>query len=751
MKNKSKKNILIAAVVACITTMSSVPAHAYLWFTIDLTQIPSIISNVSNGISKSIAAVSQNSNLLQTIQSIGDQVSVVAKYAKEIKGTIPKIQSEVFKTIVAVKDTTSDVEDVLKILSLEKENTAKEEKQVVDSAVSATEKMIDAGVTEDSVQDNLNQTKETLTEINTELLNSLQKSKETITDSTTKSKGQMADLQKSVDEVKDLDEPVKKGIEKNISTLDNQIKDVAVQAEEVIEAEHTAQTESLSQKLDSLSNYGRDVSKYFEGSINRADLSASGQKLKEDIHSKQLSPDSLSFTPIKEKILKINDDANILQERILDDIANDKDYIEDLPQLEKDSWLHQPQNFQLSFNKHTETSHIYLKGYYANGDDEDGSFLIPDELIGARATQNPSDHCSQLSFDDLGADKDVNKFIDNLRDCIVHAKTEKEYFCPNEMDLNKCEPFAIEPKFAAYKDEGVYKHLLEDYSIANINNISKSKQYASSWLNLEMDNSTLKVLTDQLEDSKVNRIVDAYALLGLIDLEATTLWSNIRRIDALQRSKDIINTFHQQEALYLDGRDSDFAAAQNSAPGIVEENNVMSNVILYKCGLNGKDISLAPQDKDDEAKVIQAEENIKKCLLLYAEGADRGTTDGRLQGYSSEEKARDAWRINKSRALMDSLYNTFALSVINNYKSSLDYKDMNSDEGTNPVTLQEDQRDVQTARLNYAAGAHINHYTTKQLLSIIDADAQQLQSDILLDLRTINYDFFGDMSKQGGN
>ena len=51
------------------------------------------------------------------------------------------------------------------------------------------------------------------------------------------------------------------------------------------------------------------------------------------------------------------------------------------------------------------------------------------------------------------------------------------------------------------------------------------------------------------------------------------------------------------------------------------------------------------------------------------------------------------------------------------------------------------------ARNDYGFGGKVNNYGTQQLLSIVDAEAQAIQSEILSDLPTISYDFFPDMVK----
>ena len=60
----------------------------------------------------------------------------------------------------------------------------------------------------------------------------------------------------------------------------------------------------------------------------------------------------------------------------------------------------------------------------------------------------------------------------------------------------------------------------------------------------------------------------------------------------------------------------------------------------------------------------------------------------------------------------------------------------------NIASLQEDMKKNTTARDDYASGAEINYYSTMQILSIVDADAQNLQTEILKYLTELDYNFF---------
>ena len=98
------------------------------------------------------------------------------------------------------------------------------------------------------------------------------------------------------------------------------------------------------------------------------------------------------------------------------------------------------------------------------------------------------------------------------------------------------------------------------------------------------------------------------------------------------------------------------------------------------------------------------------------------------------------------KAYNDSAFNNLTLAIINNYKSSLDYanpEQLPNADDENIVTMQKGIKESTTARDDYSAGAQMNYYTTLQILSIIDADAQNQQTGILKDLMTFDYNYFG--------
>jgi len=387
-------------------------------------------------------------------------------------------------------------------------------------------------------------------------------------------------------------------------------------------------------------------------------------------------------------------------------------------------------------------------GYYG----KDQNFLLSKELV-----------CdSNAKVDDLlDNPKDGMKWF---KDCVIKAKAEKEYWCPEAKDekaIAKCDPFKLSKGIYKdkYRDEGVYKHLYEDYSMANIVGLSKIKQYATTWQDLSNKDSTLSSLQDQF--NKIDNTRNAYSLQSVIDLESPQLWSRLRRVDALERSKNVINYYRQIPTLFLDGRsgNEDYTDAQKEEPGTMtidvgdgesEDKTIMSHMFLHLCGLTAEDISVSSEDKDN-AK--EAEEKIKKCIFKYVNLASRGgetEEDGEyVQGSSrNRDDVMKDWQANEKKALTDSMFDTFYLATVNNFRSSKDYAKLKEGE-INIVSVQKGLKNAKEARDDYSAGAQTNYYSTQQLLTIIDADAQSLQTEIIQDLASMSYSFFDMKAEEG--
>ena len=338
-------------------------------------------------------------------------------------------------------------------------------------------------------------------------------------------------------------------------------------------------------------------------------------------------------------------------------------------------------------------------------------------------------------------EEDIEKLKEDsawFRTCVSRAKTELEFY----PDANK------DDLYEKYQRNGVYNHIVHDYSAANIVTLSKMKQFASSWRGTvgKPEDSEHYKLKKMVAQGDVDSQASGVAALSSIELWSPRIWSNIRVVDAISRAKSVVKHFEHQETLYIDnvnGRNPEVEAAISSSRGFIKEKKVFPNVMLYICGLKAEDISLDSTESEESIQT-EKESNLKECIYKYALGAGKGTDSGDAKMSGDIEEGKKVWREKQKMTLNDAALENLITSVINNYNSTKDYMPANElkDGELNIVKLQEVVKGGSTAREHYGAGAQINYYATQQLLNIIDADAVDLQTEILKDLPTIDFSFF---------
>lgn len=95
LKTRSKK-ILATMLLSCSLIMPK-PAQAFVWPVVAPAEIGLFINNVITAISALAANNAQIKGYIDTIQAIGDQVSMVCKYAQDIGDAINSIEDSVEK------------------------------------------------------------------------------------------------------------------------------------------------------------------------------------------------------------------------------------------------------------------------------------------------------------------------------------------------------------------------------------------------------------------------------------------------------------------------------------------------------------------------------------------------------------------------------------------------------------------------------------------------------------------------------
>lgn len=720
MKNRIVSNLIKGAMIGCLClTLSVRPAQAFIWPVIDLTEIISFVNSITTGLNQIANAKSQLDNINNTIKTIGDQVSSVRKYAADLKGTITNIKDNVTKITDNVKDTTDSMDDIANNVNEAVDKGLNKEKENAENTQETVESQVDAGATEEEVQGSLDEAEQESNANKEEVDEVLNTASSAIDESMGNAQKAIDMLMNSLNENGDLSSDDKNRLNEEANDIKDEIEELKENASSVInsakEELNSIYNEQIATAFD---NYSQAISDYYAGNIDRAGLTQAGQTFTNSISGLESGIDANTIDSLVSDSQKIADKIDAFKEDIMNSISNSKGYSDGSE--EASNTQRAPKMYVFNYTSNQERQ--LLKGIYAT--DADKSFLLPAELA-----------CDELDVAEIEEDPS------DLRKCVVKAKAEVELY----PDIYE------EALYKDYKKDGIYKHLREDYSIANIVSVSKAKQFSATWGALEPDDDsnkgTLYVLRKTLKD--VDNTRAGYQLMGMTDIESPKIWSEIRRVDALKRAKGIIQDFEQGLTLYLDGRDSEFVEATNRNWGTMQSDDrdsdeseavigkaIFSNVIMYKCGLRAKDISVSTKKKTDTGAITEKETKLADCLYKYALEASRGS-----------EVEKKAGRERQRKAYNDSAFNNLTLAIINNYKSSLDYIDPDKlpdpTKDKNIVSLQDGLKESTTTKDDYSIGAQINYYTTQQILSIVDADAQNQQTEILKDLETFNYNYFG--------
>lgn len=750
MKVSSKIKKIIGSAILGLALIVARPSQSFVWPTVDFTMISSFVSNISTGLGQVTTAIAQIKGYAATISAIGDQVSAIAKFADVMK-TITSIVQNIQDVAKVVKTATTSIGSIMDNFEKSFSGFFDEMKQLAETTTQTINKQVEEDEEEQDVQETLTQFKEEVETQDENIKKEVEEVRTNIKSIASQATETVDTLVKTIITDGQLDENTSKSLQEEASEVKDKINNLQIHADKILDQmleEHNAAVEDV---MSAVSDYSAQISLYYNKEITKEDLIKAGEKFNSVVSSKNTNVNRDEIKELMSEAESIVTAIDNLTENIVNSIANNKDY-SDSDDEEKTSFFNASQTKKYVFSYHTEHHHMYLKrgGLYNNN-----VFLLP---RGFRSATNSK--CKNVSKDTSlfkKADTDRKSIVEGLNDCVVRAKTEKEYFCPGstEEQLNKCDPYEKEDYFKSdsYRKYGVYKHVFKDYSEANISNIAQIKQYIMSWEDLGDSNSIISKLMDEL--NKVDTTANAYSLHGMIDIEEPKLWSLLRRVDALDRARNIVNYYRELDTLYLDGRDADYKNAQNSRRGNVDvdigdgetkEASVISHSFLYICApddsnISGENISVSAKDSGDASKIKVAETNIKKCLYNYATGATRGVD---LTG-SSDNKTltgiREDWRIKEIKAITDSMLHTLVLSTINTYKSSRDLANPEGGEKT-IVSLQEKAGSCQTNIEDYSSGAEINNYAGQQVLSILEADAQSLQTEIIQDIRQMSYNFF---------
>lgn len=759
MKTRTIAVKSVVAVMICSSVAAVRPAAAFIWPTLDVTQVGSLISDVSNGVSQITNTKSQIDNAVQSINTVGDQATSITKYSADLKGNITKI-GDLDPAALTVDE---DVENSLVKINQKTETSNNNNKQTTASAVENVNLQVEDNAGEEETQSTIKDAEEeiqtqvqALSEAYNQTANEIKEMADNVIE-------QLKTIAPALEQTTELTpeerETYKTEAESLIIRVENLKKDVS---ETIREAQTKLNSEYNALMASSFSTYSQAVSDYYAGKISKEELEAAGTQLQQNVSSLQTGINDDRISQLVQQAQGFIAATQKLQENILNARSNSREYSDE----EAPEKLSQNIGTEVKyiFQHSSANSAAYAKQIYFNKDiepklsEEYQIFGLSKELL-----------CHKLKKDNL---KELEKYTDAFRECVTLAKAEKEYICTLKgipLTDKKCDPYELEPD-KLYKDfrrDGVYDHIAEDYSVANIVNNNRIQQFTSSWFE-QTYGEMLKIISPDSpsgNETTVDNSRNAYVVMEMVDLEAPKLWSWVRVTDTLQRSKDAVQQFSTGGTLYLDGRDNDFTEASKSKNGLMkdikitgidgkskksEDRQIFSNVFLYNCNIKADDISTSVEDKYNASIVEEKEKNIAKCLYKHAAGAsgrrpDAGDPTSTFCGNSlTLEQCRTVWQNKEIKAINDTSFQTITLATINNYKSSKDYinpKKLKQDE-VNIASLQRDMKKNKTVRDDLSSGAQINYYSTMQILSIADADAQNLQTEILKSLPELDYNFF---------
>lgn len=731
----------VSAAILCCCLILPNSAHAFVWPKVAPAEITGFVNNVTTGLGKVAGGQAQIQGYIATIQAIGDQVSMIAKYVSDIQQAITTITDSVEKLNKAIDEAKSTVNDTINTVKEEMDKVKGEKTQTAENTVTEVETNIDSE-DETTIQETVEQAKNENIERDKEIEEMLSNADAKISEALDTADKMLDNLSENISQTSELDDTVKQELLQEISQVKEEIKDLKEEASQIISSIKEKYSEESAKVITAYEEYSKSISDYYAGKITKEELAKAGQLLKDTVAASDCSIDKEQVDKLVNKAESVVEKTQALQEEVLNKIANNKDYSDeddDKTSLLEKKMIDDSQT-QYVFNYRTEHSHAYLKSIYAKKSDK--SFIMSKEL-----------DCDNINIEDLA--KDVKKF----RECITRAKTEKEYFAMKGLEgcrygsqetVAACNPF----KNNLYKDfskKGVYPHILEDYDAANVVNVAKTKQYAHSWQDTE--NGVIHELTEKIEKNDTDNTRATYQLLGLVELEAPKLWSQIRRIDALYRAKKGISYYASLDTLYLDGRSEDFVEATANEPGSIDDSgqkqDVFPNVMLYNCDLTATDVSITSEE--DTNALTEAEKNIVSCMKRYKRCVDSGgdpNPEDCYDGAATMDVAKAEWAKKEVAAATDSMFKNLTLATINLYKSSQDFTSKMKD-GDNIVTLQKGIKDAKKSMEDYAAGAKVNYYTTNQILSIVEADALELQTEIIRNLSELSVNFF-QIEEEGG-
>lgn len=747
MKKMITAKKIIASIMVCFAFISVRPAHAFVWPTLDMGQISSFVTSITSGITTITNAKSQIDNVVNTIKAIGDQIATFKKYFQDIKNTIMSIKEAIEGAISAIVSAVEEIKSGIEDLVNTVVDTVTQEIENVTNLVNDVKNSIDRGATEEETQAIVEEAKAESEENRNKTNQMLDEALVGINKTLDDAKSAVDILVQSVNEYENMQPNDREALLKEADDVKNEIDELKNEATTLIENLKNKYNEEYSQKISkAYDEYSKAIEDYYAGKITKEELDKAGEKFKETVASVDIKEEQEALNDFSEKIDNLVDSIETLKENILNAMSNDKEYSDEdeedkpaesdatsgkqeqpnnnfLPRRSSTPTLQKVKPEKISFKYINEKQISLAKSVYSKTTDGK-PFLLSKELL-----------CKNAKEEDIEKLEENNSWF---RTCVARAKTELDFYPDVENDN----------LYKNYMEKGVFRHILHDYSVASIVTISKAKQFVTSWRGKdENSNSEYKELQNMISEGSVDNVLGGVQAMASIDLWAPRLWSNIRRVDAIDRAKRMLALWQTDKTLYLDNRSGNEAVVKaiSNKPGSIDDKKIFPHVTLQLCktpdggDISAKDISVK---KGEDPKT--AEENIEKCMFWFATNGAAGLDKEEALDEDNITELNKLAGENKKRAVSDAIFENLTHAVITNYKSTRDYMRKNKlDSGEeNIITLQDGIKDVSQSRDGYAAGAKINHYTTQQLLNIVEAKAINLQAEILKDLPQFGFDYF---------
>lgn len=814
LKNASKGAVAVMLLGSVMCVRS---AGAFIWPVADAPQLGAFVDALKTGKEKVENAKKQIEEQLNKVNTVGNnidafQAKYVQKYAPLVNYLPPDLRA-MSENLISLNNMalTTITANMNLMNNLDYNST-----QIADDTINNVNDIIQTDydklgdATKEEVEDtdkkgDQNEIREMLTIAKNETLKIFNESFDEIISSNTE------EIQKYTDPATEYLEELVNYLQNNRSSMSNEeIEDYMRRIDETQRKIDRIKNniESIDEEgragfntavTDAYSEFDIQLQKYYNGEITKEELKKAEDKLKKDIKEagERVKDKTLeNIEKIKDELKEIQEDADSLRK----DISESLSKLPDKAQKKKDEIKEKigevtgknkeknktegggttagnsaensaletsetPQtssfleNKSIVFKFHSQKEAVYAKSVYANDNAGGKYFIMPKELKECKAGAKIEDK-EIKDFDNKQHD-----IIKKFRKNVVCTKMEKEFWCPSDPESPSCLPYQ-KAGWKKYEQNGTYKHMEEDYTTEGIVLHNKIKQYVITWGDFEDSDSTVNKLSKQLKEAleSSSDARKAYGIQGGLNLEATKLWSMIRRNDALDRASSVIDRFSQERKLYLGvkntptGTEEVVQKAIEKEPGTIKlddgnKKSIFSDVFLYACGIgrdsgsydntDAESISVAPEDKYIKEEVDEAEQKVLDCMLKFAEASSRGTIDGCYVVKGNKEAGVRIWRDYKTMIMHDTAFQTLFQASLSSYKSVKDLKKKTENSDKTIISLQQGLKKATTARDDYAANAEIIAYATEQILDVIDADAQSLQTEILQDLSNLNYNVFG--------